>query len=549
MTCAGGWTPELYSASEQLPDGVLVGYWPVLLGQCDPAYAMAMGLPYSAAQIPPFDVRLAWIIENGSYVSGFPGYIAQQGFNPRAPLANPAALMGVPPNARAATYARLGQGLLLAAKAAAAAIGAGATVVSALALVSTMGGTIGAMAATVLSTIGSAVGIVGAATAAATGTAAAAGAVVAGAVALPASVVPATAGALSTAAATGVGAIPAVIAAVLLAIGLELVAAFGAEDPSAKLTYVSKATQIRICYREAGALRGVVFVNQRFFLDPAHPPAVPEAPIAIDPAIWGSGNQANIENVDAETFFAGLVYLRPSSEHGWFGGIVDIGIQKVLSPSLDLLWTQRVSDEGIAAFRAARDAGSAISDAIAAAAAFPIRTPFQEWAAGKITPQALAFIPGNAQALPMLADHHRKNEATAAASLATVPADIRVAFGVAAGLARPHLMPATRAIAQAIGLFDAHIHAKAAVAQAAKGIAVVTPRAKGAVQDAAKKIQAPPARSTRSLTTGPPPHPIAVLGSGALCGVAGFYLAPTEYRLPAAGAAAIAGLLLTRFVH
>jgi hypothetical protein len=174
---------------------------------------------------------------------------------------------------------------------------------------------------------------------------------------------------------------------------------------------------------------------------------------------------------------------------------------------------------------------------------------------GKITPAALAVIPGNAQALAMLVEAHRRNETAATAYLATpaflasAKAPIKVAIGVAAGLARPHLMPATRAIAQAIGLFDAHIHAKAAVAQAAKGIAVVTPRAKGAVQDAAKQIQAPPARSTRSLTTGPPPHPIAVLGSGALCGVAGFYLAPTEYRLPAAGAAAIAGLLLTRFVH
>jgi len=540
MTCAGGWTPELYSASEQYPDGVLVGYFPVLLGQCDPAYAMAMGLPYSAAQIPPFDVRLAWIIENGSYVSGFPGYIAQQGFDPRAPLANPAALMGIPQNARAATYARLGQGLLLAAKAAAATIGAGATVVSALALVSTMGGTLGAMAATVLSTIGSAVGIVGAATAAATGTAAAAGAVVAGAVALPASVVPATAGALSTAAATGVGAIPAVIAAVLLAIGLELVAAFGAEDPSAKLTYISKATQIRICYREAGALRGVVFVNPRFFLDPAHPPAVPEAPIAIDPAIWGSGNQADIANVDAETFFAGLVYLRPSSEHGWFGGYIQGAPVPIPSPSLDLLWTQRCTDEGITAFRAARASGAPVSDAITAAAAFPVRTPFQESMAGKVTPQALALIPGNAQALPMLADHHRKNEATAAASLATVPAELRFAFGIAAGLPRPHLTPAAKQIAQALGLSNAH-HAAL--------VRIAAPVLRGPAKRIAAQLAAEPiTRSTRSLTTGPAPHPAATLGAGALFGVAAYYLAPTAYRLPAAAGAALAGMIATRFI-
>ena len=58
-----------------------------------------------------------------------------------------------------------------------------------------------------------------------------------------------------------------------------------------------------------------------------------------------------------------------------------------------------------------------------------------------------------------------------------------------------------------------------------------------------------PARAVRSLTTGPAPHPLAILGSGALCGVAGFFLAPREYRLPAAAGAAVAGLLLTRFVH
>jgi hypothetical protein len=55
--------------------------------------------------------------------------------------------------------------------------------------------------------------------------------------------------------------------------------------------------------------------------------------------------------------------------------------------------------------------------------------------------------------------------------------------------------------------------------------------------------------AVRSLPTGPAPHPAAVLGSGALFGVAGYFLAPAEYRLPAAAGAAIAGLLLTRFVH
>ncbi len=114
-------------------------------------------------------------------------------------------------------------------------------------------------------------------------------------------------------------------------------------------------------------------------------------------------------------------------------------------------------------------------------------------------------------------------------------------------------------MAHRAGLSDAdtqsllQLRATPGVAQAAPSLFAVVPKqaSAAAIQNAKSSgltKKAPPV-AVRSMATTATPHPVAVLASGALCGVAGYFLAPTEYRLPAAAGAAVAGLLLTRFVH
>lgn len=485
---------QLYQASELngtqtrkgfAPDGTFFGYSWAQLSQCDRRFAYSMGLPVNQeiidgqAFIPPKQDVFPWIVDNGCYsvvldTGSF--QIAAQDFNPRYPLAFPHTLYGIPNTTRAMNAARYGQAMLAASKGIGTMIGATVTVAVALQTLANAGlGTISVLAGTIAAEIA--------------GTAAGLGAL----------------------ASTGVGAIAAAAEAAMLAIMMGAVAAFPAEGTTLHVTSLNDGVPITIAFQEAGKPWRTVCLDGDF--------------VPTDPNDWPQ--LAQITNVDADTFFAGLVYLRARARLSASGGIT----------WLDLAWTQRASDAAIAGFRAARTGGASVSDALIAARDYPpILTPLQVALSAFIPGNPL---PGNPEATDRLIQAHQANERDAQKALAAYDPGSKFGLLQAAGLPRPRLTQAARAIVQGINF-----------GQGRQGTLVRLATASPALRQAAKRIAAQqPTRTPRSLTTGPAPHPAAVLGSGALCGVAGYYLAPAEYRLPAAGAAAVVGLLLTRFIH
>lgn len=363
-------------------------------------------------------------------------YACSQAFNPLSPIFAPARFYGEIPNDNSfgTNMARFGQGLLMAVKATATLLGAAATATTVLTTIAALGGPLGALAGALLPVVSS-LSIAG-------------GVVTAGAAVATGSIGGLISGVAGAIAASGPAAAFVAVAMAIVIAFVALASAFGAHATIVS-NYLGHQDQIRVCYRDGDKLLGYNFFNTGTILDPkdltSQKAALrPPAPLGV--GVWGQVNGelgAELSDIDAETFFAGLVYLQTSLDHVLVdGGQHDINGYR---SGLDLLWTRRVSSKGIAAFRAARASGSRVSDAIAKALPFVELTPSQ--AVMKKDPLDIAAqgalsaaFPGNKEALGLLGEAHRVNEENALAAMATSDfkasplASAASVFGESAGL-------------------------------------------------------------------------------------------------------------------
>lgn len=382
----------LYSPQVQDEDGVCEGYrdhfW-----QRTPEFPAAAGLPWDARSADPHRVYipddadiLPWIVDNGSYPGLVPGtFIMPASFDPHRPLSNPAMFFGAPSSRLAQMLSREAEGLKLAVKTIASALGTAASIGAALNVVAGMGlGAISSVAAGLASSLGIATpAALQLATSAGVVSTANASSILAGAANVGLS--SALAGTLTTT--LGVGAVSLGVSAAIFGSLFALAAAFPAESPSMHVVAAHPDSPIRIWYLNGGQLVGEAFVNAKN----AAPPGTRDGS-QWDPSAYPI---AQIGDVDAETFFAGLVYL---------------GAQFTWPPlQVELRWQSRVTGEGIAAFRAARAHGASISESIRAAASFPRATPVEM----RLQRMSLTPIPptGSAKVLECFARAHEKNEA------------------------------------------------------------------------------------------------------------------------------------------
>lgn len=438
----------LHQPSLQGGNGVLDGYHFLLAQTSGPAYANAMGLPYdpklqtSDTVIPKPEIVFPWVVDNGSYLligpsndpfhedanredqSGNPSiFIAAQSFNPKSPLANPGAFYGTPPDRLSQLAARYGQGLVLAGKALGSALGAAVSLTAALNTIATAGlGGISSLAAGIASSIGIAtsatvqIASTAGAVASTTTTQVIATATTTAVGAVTGSTVPTLAA--SVLASLAVGGLAAVATAIVFGILTGLVVAFPAESPSLHITSLDKGTPVIVFYLENGKQARNVFIGSPTSIQAGAKPS------------FGHAQWADLSDVDAETFFAGLVFL--SANYGIpFPGAPAI---------LQLLWTRRVSSEGIAAFRAARTAGASVSVAIKAAMPFVVYTTSEAFLDAEVG-KGQVPIPkqGNANALACLAEAHADNEARATDYLAkaSVEPSLKAEIRRASGISRP----------------------------------------------------------------------------------------------------------------
>lgn len=506
----GGPSCVLYQPNVPFPDqnGTMSGWFRMLASSSQ--YAAAFGLPWdkdlsdgTVSPEPSAANTFGWLVDNGSYaLVGFPGlpstanldgtsqvFVSSPNFDPRKPLTNIGAFYGTSSDGFIQAGQNFGTGLLLAAKGASELLGAAASAVTVLTLVAQMGGPIGALAATISSTITTAIGL-GTTGAATVGIGAGAGGSAAALAAMQ-----------SAMAAAGTVAIPASIAvAAVIGILMSLYSAFPADSPSMHPTFLYPESPIAVWYLQNGNLTTST-VNGTVFQDS------PDLSFGVT---------ADVNDVDAETFFAGLVYLRAVlTSYGSF------------EEQLNLVWTSRVSSAGIAAFRKMRAANRSISDAINATLSYAVQTPLELYSASLLAKSGMpGTVPtlGSAQALACLRDAHTTNEANLSAYVAS-PA---FASSPAAGLAR------TLSIAAGVPVFT--------VSPSILHAMTLTPASKPVVAPAVAR-SAPLATAPSSTT-----HPLVIVGSALALGTVGFLAAPRDVRAPVTMAAGVMGALLSRFI-
>lgn len=413
-------------------------------------------------------------------------YVMSQNFDPLHPLANVYAYYGAGDNALQANLKTMQSSLLIAFKGIGSLLAAAGSAEAALTLLASFGGPLGSLASTLLTGVNSLLalgttiegaisgGIAAAAGAAGLTAAAGSAAATAGATAFSSALAggatvasaAATAGTAATGAALSGGATVAQAASVGEAaaaaaaatatvasfsaalastgIGLVVMAAFitalmivlgdapRAESPSTHSAKLDTNCPITLWYLNTGIPTGFqIYKGQYVLLGEDY------GAQAADAVKASYGTWALLSDVDAETFFAGLVYLRAVSLTNSFNEDVRTGTDIV---SFNLVWTPRCSTEGIQAFRAARNAGKSISASMGAAIPFAIPNPLElEIIAllqqpvlievpgtGKLIPSghsapltALPPIQNNKNALTSLLIAHARNEASALAYLAS----------------------------------------------------------------------------------------------------------------------------------